>query len=414
MNPTATRPRPRPAASRAVDPPPFAGRAAAAADAARAGLLAAAAGLLVVAVPVVLVWWGEDRSGTDIVDAARSAVQLWLVGHGAWLQGPSGSLGLAPLGLTALPVWLSWRAGRSVASRTGLGSARAALLVGAGAGAAYATVAVALAAASHGGGLGIVLWTALAGPALLVGAVASAGALHASRHGSGVPGRLSPRRAAVLRAGTAATLLLLAAGGLLAGTSLALDTAAAARVAETSEPGAVGGLGLALLGAVLLPNAAVWGASWLAGPGFAVGAGTAVGPFGVVLGPLPALPLLAALPTSPPPTWLGALALAVPVAAGALAGWGFLRAAGTCSWVRLLLDAGSAGVLAGGLTGVLAALSGGPLGGERLAAVGPSAGPVAAAVAVEVALGAVCAVVLRRLRERAAGDVDAPTVTEPA
>ena len=59
------------------------------------------------------------------------------------------------------------------------------------------------------------------------------------------------------------------------------------------------------------------------GPGFAVGAGTVAAPTGSVLGPMPAFPLLAALPAGAHgsgPGWLGAVMLAFPYLAGAVGG----------------------------------------------------------------------------------------------
>jgi len=65
------------------------------------------------------------------------------------------------------------------------------------------------------------------------------------------------------------------------------------------------GLGLSILGGVMvtigqlaiLPNLIVYGASWISGAGFAIGTGSYVSPFASELGPLPALPVFAALPT---------------------------------------------------------------------------------------------------------------------
>lgn len=361
------------------------------ADAVRAGLLAALAGLLALVVPALLLWWGEDRSGTQALDAVRTAAQLWLVAHGGWLDLEAGRLRVVPLGLSLLPLWLCWRAGRGVARRSAAESRRTAVRLCGVLTLSYASVGLAAGAAASGGGFRPVLWTALLGPALLAGVAACAGALRAC---GPLPGGLARRSVGVLTAGTAATLLLLAAGALLTALALGLDTGRAAEVAEASEPGAVGGLGLLLLGASLLPNAAVWGASWLAGPGFALGTATSVSPFGVELGPVPALPLLVALPEGPTPG-LAVLALAVPVLAGALAAR-MLRA--PSSLLGGLLDAGAAGVTAGGLLGLLAALSGGALGGGRMAVVGPSPWRLAAAVSLEVALGAAVAVVVRRHR----------------
>lgn len=358
-----------------------------------AGTAAALLGLLLVAAPVLVVWWGEDRSGTDVVDALRSAGRLWLLGHGVVLEVPAGRYGLLPLGLALVPAWLCWRAGRRGAQACRAGTTRGALRVAAGVALLYTGAAVVVTAAMSGTAPVPVLWTAVCGPLLLAAPAAVAGALRALPPGSGVA--VPPRAVVVLRTGAAALLVLLAAGALLVAAALGLDTGAAAQVAEGTEPGAVGGLGLLLLGVTLAPNAVVWAASWWSGPGFAVGAGTAVGPFGVELGPVPALPLLSALPDAAPPTWLAVLALSVPVLSGVLAGW-LLTAGG--AWPRLLADAALAGVVAGSALGVLAAVSGGPLGGERLAVVGPSGWQTGTAVAVQVAVGVAAGAALRRRR----------------
>lgn len=357
----------------------------------RAGTAAGVLGLLLVALPTVLVWWGEDRSSTDVLDAFRSTADLWLVAHGVALQLPQGMLGLTPLGLALLPLWLCRRAGRRAADACAAGSVREALHAAGGVALLYTGLAVVVAAAVDGAAATPVLWTAVLGPAVLSGAAAATGAVGALAP-SARPS-LPPQAAAVLRAGSAAVLLLLAVGALLVGVSLALDMSTATDVAQASEPGAVGGLGLLLLGVSLVPNAVVWAASWLAGPGFALGAGTAVSPFAVELGPVPALPLLAGLPTGAPPGALAGLAVAVPVVAGAVAG----RLLGTtATWQGLATDAAGAGLVAGGVVGLLGALSGGPLGGERLAVVGPSGWQVGTLVAVQVAAGVAAGSVLRR------------------
>ncbi|MCW2724430.1 MAG: hypothetical protein JWN35_1351, partial [Frankiales bacterium] len=156
---------------------------------------------------------------------------------------------------------------------------------------------------------------------------------------------------------------------------------------SAAAPGLVGGVALLLLGLLFIPNAAVWGAAWLAGPGFHVGVDTAVGPFGTTLGPVPALPLLAGLPGAISP-WLGVLALAVPLAAGAFAGLLVTRRLAEASWRRAAAEAALAGPCAGLVAGLAGWLSGGPAGGARLTDVGPSPWQLGLAVAVEVAVGA--------------------------
>ncbi len=140
-----------------------------------------------------------------------------------------------------------------------------------------------------------------------------------------------------------------------------------------------------LLGCVLLlPNGALWAVAYAAGPGFAVGAGTGISPFGATLGPVPAFPLLAALPGSGTPAPAVRAALLLPVLAGVLAGWVVgrrLPAATGPGRLPALLTGRVArpagyGLLAGGLvalvTAALAVLAGGALGPGYLAAVGPS------------------------------------------
>ena len=65
------------------------------------------------------------------------------------------------------------------------------------------------------------------------------------------------------------------------------------------------GLGLSLFGGLMLtigqlailPNLIAFGSSWIAGVGFAIGEGSYVSPLATQLGPLPALPVFAAIPT---------------------------------------------------------------------------------------------------------------------
>ncbi|MEY3972227.1 MAG: hypothetical protein RLY84_620, partial [Actinomycetota bacterium] len=47
----------------------------------------------------------------------------------------------------------------------------------------------------------------------------------------------------------------------------------------------------------ILPNLIIYGFAWITGAGFSIGAGSFVSPIASQLGPLPALPIFAALPT---------------------------------------------------------------------------------------------------------------------
>jgi hypothetical protein len=155
----------------------------------------------------------------------------------------------------------------------------------------------------------------------------------------------------------------------------------------------------------------VWGLSWCSGAGFAVGVGTAVSPFAHSLGPVPAFPLLAALPGSGVPRWIGVAVLAVPLLAGALAGRLVLadldaqrdeeRHPELPGRWRTVLEAAAVGPVCGALVAGLAWLSGGAVGGARLTEVGPSPWRVGLAVALAVAVGAAVAALLQHRRTAA-------------
>ena len=312
---------------------------------------------------------------------------------------PAGVVGLTPLGLVALPLLLLHRAGRHSTRSAALPGPREAARLVLAVAVPYALAAALVAASTASGAVRPDQVRALLG-ALLV-AVAGAGSGVLREVGLfGLAARL-PRRLGALAAGSAAALGVLVAGGAaVAGLSLALHARRATELAGATAPGVVGAVALLALGVLLVPNAAVWGLSWTAGPGFAVGVGTSVAPLGTSLGPVPAFPLLAALPSGDVPLWAGAVALAVPVCAGVLGGVLLARRLAISSAATAALEASLLGPGVGLAVTVLCALSGGPLGGGRLSAVGPSPWKVGLAVMVEVALPAAvaAAIVVRRRR----------------
>lgn len=355
-------------------------------ESARAALVAALLGLLVVTVPVLLLWVVEDRAGASLAETLRTAGQLWLVANGASLQVPGGVFALTPLGLLALPVWLLVRAGRTPVPG---GAVRRAVTIAA----PYAVVTglVAVGAATQDVRAAVLPTTAtsfaLAATAVLLGGRARLVAAPARVRGLG-------------RTVLAASAVLVGAGALLAATMLAVHLPRAADLAASTAPGVLGGVGLLLIGLALVPNAVLWSAGWLAGPGFAVGAGTAVGPFGHQLGPVPALPLLAALPGSGLPGWVGALALTVPLLAGVLAGFLVQRELPDASAGRVTGQAALVAGATGALWTLLAWSSGGSVGGGRLVEVGPGPWSVGLAVTGLVGVGAVLSAGVLRHRAR--------------
>lgn len=365
------------------------------------------AGLLVVCLPVLLFWAVDDRSGAGAAEALRSGGRLWLVAHGVNLELPDASFALTPLGLVLVPVALVARFTRSAGGGWHPTTLRAARSLALATALPYALLVAVVAAVTTNDGVHVSPVQALLCGLGIGLAGATAGALRVDRLWRAAWHALPARAQRLSAAAGAATLLLLGAGAALVTASLVVHFSRAADLAAASSPGVLGGLALLLASLSLLPNAVVWGASWLAGPGFALGVGTAVGPFGHELGPVPALPLLAALPGSGVSSWLGVLALVVPLGAGVVAGrLVHARLDPELSAARTAVEAAAAGPVCGVVLGLLAWLSGGAAGGERLLEVGPAATPVAVAVSAAVALGAALAALLQRRR--------APGAEQPA
>ena len=173
---------------------------------------------------------------------------------------------------------------------------------------------------------------------------------------------------------------------------------------QASRVDALGATVMTLAQLVYLPTLIVWAASWLAGPGFAVGAGTAVSPAGTQLGVVPGIPVFGLLPENSS-IWMLIVVL-IPIAAGAFAGWAVrsrLVWEGTPLGLlqRAVIAVGIAGAGAG-VAGLAAALANGSMGPGRLAVVGPAVVPFALALGVEVLLGAAILLLSPRHRDELA------------
>lgn len=300
------------------------------------------------------------------------------------------------------------------------------------------------------------MWRAIVVPTALfaVPALVAAIVTEWSEAGVGVVARLRDRAeslphhwgdvpALAARGGAVVVVGLVGAGAAVAAVALFARAGQIVALFQAGDVDALGATVITLAQLAYVPTLAVWGLSFVAGPGFAVGTGTAVSPAGTQVGVLPGLPALGVIPESTT-SWLLLLAL-VPVALGALAGWiarsrlvhagareegrrmphpaapdspatsrfdadktaalsGLLAASGRADMpvvadedeaaaaedpiaARLVLTAVIA-VIAAGAAGLLALAGSGSLGPGRLAEFGPQAGPVALAVGLEVFVGA--------------------------
>jgi len=300
---------------------------------------------------------------------------------------------MLPLGLVLLPGALLWRAGRWVV-RTGEVTRLPEL--------GFSILALAAPYAALCGALALACSSPLATPSLPEAVIAGfvlalcAGGLGAARALApwGRLARLLPPRSRSVILGSAGSLAVLAAGGaLLAGASLAVHMGEYRALDSSLSPGLVGGALLLLVQLAYVPNAVGWAVCYSLGPGFAFGTATVVAPTGAALGPLPIFPMLAALPASPNavPGWGSVAMLALPYVAGVVGGILVARAAPTPAAEVAPLWGFASGVVTGCVTGVLAAISGGPLGSQRLAAVGPSGWQAAVVATLEVGVSAAIA-----------------------
>jgi Family of unknown function (DUF6350) len=372
----------------AAPAPPGGGRPLVATGAIGAGA-AAAAGLAVLTMVVLVGWIAAPHAGLGLTGVLRTAAVLWLIGHhvGFSLHG-AGRIGMLPLGLVLLPGALLWRAGRWVVRAGGVSRLRH---VG------YAALALAMPYALVAGALAVASRSAQAAPSALQAVVCGfllalvAGGLGGARAlapWAQLTRLLPDRPRSVIIGVVGALAVLTVCGAVLAGASLGAHLGEYATLSRSLEPGAIGSVLLLVTQVAYVPNAILWAVAFTLGPGFAFGTGTIVSPTGAALGQLPAFPLLAALPPgmhSGSPV-LAVAVLALPYVAGCVAGLLLVRAAPTPALEMAPLWGLACGVAAGGVLGVLAAFSGGPLGDGRLAAVGPSGWQVGAVAALEIGI----------------------------
>ncbi|MEU9194841.1 cell division protein PerM [Streptomyces hundungensis] len=393
------------------------------------GAIAAGLGLGALAVLVIVLWISSPYPDSGPGGALRTAASLWLLAHGTplvrpeTLTGAPAPVGLVPLLLVALPAWLAHRAARDALmpdeeayDEVDAGPLPSGPAVFGAVTCGYLAVAAAVVLYADAGPLPADLLGAALHVPLTVALATAAGVWTAHGRPVGplpdvVPARVraallgAPAHAAVRAAG-AATAVLLGGGALLAGAGLAWHIGVAEdaflRLAEDWS----GRFAVLLLAVALVPNAAVWGASYGLGPGFAVGTGATAGPLGAAgTAALPHFPLLAAVPPAGHGSWWTWAAGGVPLLAGLVLARFAARAAVSEGWGRrataraALLGA----ALCGCALAVLAAVAGGPLGTGSLAALGPvwwrTGG---AALGWAAAVGMPGALVLRSWRMRRA------------
>ncbi|MFD0337413.1 DUF6350 family protein [Streptomyces sp. NPDC127117] len=399
------------------------------------GAVAAGLGVGSIAVLVLMLWISSPTSDSSPGGALHAAAGLWLLAHGAeliragTLSGVPAPVGIVPLLLAVVPVWLVHRAARDVLvpeeGRPVPSEAGAFTMVVTG----YLLVGAAVAYYGRGGPLSVHPPSLLFPAALVVVGAAAAGVWTAAGRPVGPPpswapvslhealarGRFREHAGTACRTAAAGVSVLLGGGALLVAVALMWHAHPAQQSFVQLSGDWAGRVSVFLLALVLVPNAAVWGAAYGLGPGFALGTASTVTPLAFSGRPaLPGFPLLAAMPAEGPGTVLNWSAAGVPVAAGATVAWFTVRRAAPPGAARedawspgeTALTAALAAVGCGAGTAVLAAAAGGPLGTRALAEFGPVWWLTgAAALAWTALLGIPGALLLRAWRLREPGAV---------
>ncbi len=403
---------------------------------------------LLVLIPLAGVWWADGFSDRSFASLARLGGHAWLLIHGVPLElqlagGTSsrdmltGAITLTPLALTLVPFFLAWRSGRRLARASYTDQLWQA---GLGAVVVYAAASTGTAFISETSQVSTPVAAAMLVPLIPVGA----GLIIGARREAGSWSRLIGVDAAewvaatsqhsrwagsyawsIVRASTLAFMASLSLSALLLTVAIGLHWSEIITVYEGLAPGIVGGSVLTIVELGLLPNFAIWTLSWASGAGFLLGEGSLVGPLGTQVGPLPSFPMLAALPTGQ--LDFGIAALLIPITAGALAGWWFLREGENHldEWLEIKVHARwftsaastlALGVFIGAIAGIGAAIAAwiarGSIAIGRFTELGPDPLTTAVWVAAEVAIGVVIGYALAPLLETDPETVDESTTSD--
>jgi hypothetical protein len=390
-------------------------------EAAQAAFISA----IVVVLPLVGVWATDGFQDRNVDSLARLAGQAWLLIHGVPLelaqvnlgtaaQPGSGLLSLIPLGLTLIPFLLAWRAGRRLARASYTDQLWQAFF---GAFVVYAAFGAATGFVCRTSEVVINLWLAMTLPlisfglGMIVGARREAGSwsrligvdavawlAKTSQHSRWAGSYVG----SALKAGFVAAMAAVCLAALLLAVTIIWHWTDIIAVYEGLQAGALGGAVLTIAQLGFLPNLVIFALAWSSGAGFSLGVGSTAGPLGTAVGPLPAVPILGSLPAGQLDA--GAMALALPVVAGILAGWWFLREGENHfdEWLSIKIKArwftatvstlflgAFIGAVAGLLGGALAWIARGSAGIGRLTEIGPHPLWMAVWLAAEVGIGVV-------------------------
>ncbi|MFV0909749.1 DUF6350 family protein [Rothia mucilaginosa] len=373
------------------------------------------------------VWATKGFGDMEFSSVAAMSAHLWLLIHGVPLDlaaafgASAGTMTLVPLGLSVLPLLLCYRSGRRLARASYEGEFLIPVLSGS---VTYALISSAMYGWASPHPQPLQALNAALVPLGIVVAGLMWGGYREARSLSRMVGVDTAEQIsqmsqysrwagsyawAVVRAAVIAFVALVGLGAVLLGIGILAGWSQIIATYQELHAGAVGDTAVTLLQLGFLPNLVIYAIAWSTGAGFSFGAGTSVGLTSSDVGTLPMLPILGAVPESM--GTFGLVGLLVPLGAGAIAGWWFLREGEDHldEWVALKvpfrpLSALISAVVLGVMTGIMTSfgalwlgwISYGSLGIGRFTEVGAEPLTFAAHTALTVGAGVTFGMLLSR------------------
>lgn len=373
------------------------------------------------------VWATKGFGDMEFSSVAAMSAHLWLLIHSVPLDlaaafgASAGTMTLVPLGLSVLPLLLCYRSGRRLARASYEGEFLIPVLSGS---VTYALISSAMYGWASPHPQPLQALNAALVPLGIVVAGLMWGGYREARSLSRMVGVDTAEQIsqmsqysrwagsyawAVVRAAVVAFVALVGLGAVLLGIGILAGWSQIVATYQELHAGAVGDTAVTLLQLGFLPNLVIYAIAWSTGAGFSFGAGTSVGLTSSDVGTLPMLPILGAVPESV--GTFGLVGLLVPLGAGAIAGWWFLREGEDHldEWVALKvpfrpLSALISAVVLGVMTGIMTSfgalwlgwISYGSLGIGRFTEVGAEPLTFAAHTALTVGAGVTFGMLLSR------------------
>ena len=339
-------------------------------------------------VVVVVIAWVLSSGDSSFSDALRGAATLWTAAHVSPVSVGAATISVLPIGLVVVPAITLVLASRWLVRAVSWPTPRAAVGQAAIMVAVYGLGAAFVASRAHGPQSSLAPGRTALHAAVLAAVCVGWTLLRLPSVRAVVLDRVSPSLSVTGRAVVLGVAGMLACASAVAGVSLGAHWSEAVGSYRVLGATGLSSVPLTIVALMYLPNAVVWTAALLVGPGFVVGGGNTVTAVSGATGALPVFPLVPALPATGAPSITAAVVLAMPVIVGALMGWFVVRArrdatVETCALQAAVAGGGCAAVLA-----ALAALTHGGLGAGRLAQIGPSAVSVLLVGAVVLAVSA--------------------------